>query len=241
MPSRALGSRVAAIDVIESDEAQVRVLPSAGAVLGLQFKGRVSSDTGPLSLLGVTGIQARPRTYEYAPGTASILVRFTPQGAMCLGVPASELTGQSAALTDLLPARDVERLHAQVLEARSTAAKVALVERFLVALPFARDARISHALEWLEGSAAESARVAAVARRLGLSERQLERRMLERVGITPKRYATLRRWERVLQLLRTSASLTSVAHAAGYHDQSHFVHDFRRFTGTTPSNYLAAR
>ena len=82
------------------------------------------------------------------------------------------------------------------------------------------------------------ASVAAVARALGLSERQLERRVLLRIGLPPKRLARLLRFERAVALANATASLTETALAAGYADQSHFIREFRRFSGATPSAIL---
>lgn len=233
-PHRALHDRVASIDVVEHHVVEYTVLPSAGAVLGLQVRGRVRAGDELLSLVGVTGIQPRVRRYAGVGDTTSILVRFTPQGAACLGVPASELAGRSVALDELLPPARARELTERLGEGRSVRESVALAEAFLLGLPFARDRVIERAIERLDGGAG----VAAVAREVGLGERQLQRRFLQRVGITPKRFATLRRFERAVALARTAGSLTSAALEAGYYDQSHFIRDVRRFAGAPPHALL---
>lgn len=229
----ALHDRVASIAVIAQRGAHT-VLPAAGAVLGLQHRGRVRAGAELLSTAGVTGIQPVAREYDYVGETASILVRFTPQGAACLGVPASELAGRSVALDDLLPGVQVRALRERLLEARTDAARVDLVEELLLALPYARDALVDRAVELLS----RSIHVASVARALSISERQLERRFLQRVGLTPKRFATLRRFERAVAIAQRAPSLASAAIDAGYCDQSHFIRDFRRYAGTTPRDFL---
>jgi hypothetical protein len=82
-----LQTRVASIDLVESNGGQAVVLPSTSAVLGFQYRGRVQRGAQLLSLAGVTGLQGAAQTYRYAEGTGSVLVRFTAQGAACLGVP----------------------------------------------------------------------------------------------------------------------------------------------------------
>lgn len=233
-PSAGLGRRVVSISVMESAGGQASVLPTTGAVLGFQFHGRVRAGQELLSPAGVTGIQNTAREYGYLEQTASVLVRFTAQGASCLGVPASELTNQSLALDQLLGAARVRQVRDRLLEAHSAAERVNVIEQLLLGLPFVRDARLEHALGLLDAAPPEAASIAAVARSVSLSERQLERRFLERVGVSPKRYASLRRFERALALARTAPSLTAAALEAGYYDQSHFVRDVRRFAGTTP-------
>lgn len=240
-PHPGLRGRVASIDVVESADAELTVLPSTGAVLGFQFRGRVRAQEALLSTAGVTGIQQGARRYAYLGETASILVRFTPQGAACLGVPVSELTGKSLPLDDLLPPGRVREARARLLEARATSDRVAAVERLLLGLPFAADPLIARGLELIEERSGGDSIVASMARALAISERQLERRFLQRVGLTPKRFAALRRFERATAMAEGAPSLTDAALAAGYYDQSHFIREFRRFTGSAPGELLRRR
>jgi AraC-like DNA-binding protein len=229
-----LGTRVASIDIVENDGGQVVVLPSTSTVLGLQFSGRVKRGAHPLSLAGVTGLQDAAQTYSYAEGTGSVLVRFTAQGAACLGVPAGELTKRSVALDELLAPARVAELSERLMAAPDDAARVALVEQLLVELPFARDPVVTRALARLSDVHA-AASVADIARELEMSERQLERRFVARVGLMPKRFARLARFERALALVRSGSSLSWVAQCAGYADQPHMVREFRSFAGEPPS------
>jgi methylphosphotriester-DNA--protein-cysteine methyltransferase len=239
-PLPTLRDRVAAIVVVESDGGDSAVLPSTSVVLGVQFRGRVRAGESLLAPAGVTGIQPTVRTYSYAANTGSLLVRFTPEGAACLGVPVSELAGRSVALDDLLPRALVAELHERLGEAPDDATRIAAVERVLAELPYLRDPVVARAVAALE-TATGDASVAAVALGLGTSERQLERRFLARVGITPKRFAVLRRFERALALGATRTSLTAVAIEAGYYDQSHFIRDFSRFAGVSPGGFFGRR
>lgn len=237
-PRPALRSRVSTIDVIELGGGETTVLPQAGAVLGFQFRGRVRADQGLLSVAGVTGIQQAASRYAYVGETGSVLVRFTPQGAACLGLPAHELTGRSVALDEIIAPARAREAYDRLLAAPDPAARVAAVEELLLDLPFVADRLVERALELLAAADDGDASVAAVARALSLSERQLERRMLSRVGLSPKRIARLLRFERAVALARTIPSLTAVALAAGYADQSHFIREFRRFSGAAPGAIL---
>lgn len=238
-PTAALRDRVLAIDTLEQDGGESLVLPSTSAVLGLQVHGRVRAGEGLLSTAGVTGIQAEARRYGYVGPTASLLVRFTPQGASCLGVPASELADRSVALAELVPPSRAREVSERLCEAHDAAARVQVVEGLLLELAWAPDRLIARALTLLGAGPHERSHVADVARSLGISERQLERRFLARVGVTPKRFAGLRRFEHAVTLARASSSLTEAALAAGYYDQSHFIREFRRYAGVTPGEWLA--
>jgi AraC-like DNA-binding protein len=82
--------------------------------------------------------------------------------------------------------------------------------------------------------------IAALANNTGLSLRQLERRFIEQVGVRPKLYARIARFEAALDCkTRSSAkSWTDVAHEFGYFDQMHMIHEFEEFTGETPTQVL---
>lgn len=82
--------------------------------------------------------------------------------------------------------------------------------------------------------------IAALAERSGLSMRQFERKFVERVGMRPKLFARIARFEAALdgKARFAAKSWTDVAHQFGYYDQMHMVHDFGEFTGETPSATL---
>jgi len=82
--------------------------------------------------------------------------------------------------------------------------------------------------------------IAALADRAGLSLRQFERRFIERVGMRPKLFARIARFEAALngKARFAAKSWTDVAHQCGYYDQMHMVHDFGEFTGETPKETL---
>lgn len=237
-PSAGLADRIAAIQIVEASDEEFFVLPGSGAMLGLQVSGRVRSDRGVLSTCGVTGIQTDARRYAYVGDTVSFLVRLTPQGANCFGVPSSELSGRNVALGDLVAESEVQELLGRVYEAGDERNRVRVIEEFVARRHLAEDPLIRRAVELIDAARDAAARVAHVARALGLSERQLERRFLACVGLTPKKYASLRRFERAVALAGTTQSLTQVALEAGYYDQSHFIREFRRFAGAPPGEVL---
>ena len=234
----ALRDRVMSIAVFDTHGGENNVLPSTSAVLGFQLGGHVHAAGRRLSRIGITGIQPTVRTYAYAPATRSVLVRFTPQGAACFGVPASELAGRSVALDDILGPSRARDILARLDAAAEPAQAIAVIEWLLLALPFASDRIVERAVAMIRAGTGEERQVVAIARSLAISERQLERRFLARVGMSPKRFASLRRFERVVQIAATSRSLTDAAVQAGYYDQPHFNRDFRRLAGMTPRAWL---
>jgi transcriptional regulator GlxA family with amidase domain len=71
----------------------------------------------------------------------------------------------------------------------------------------------------------------------GFGVRQFERRFRHEIGITPKLYARIVRFEAALQRKATTPLMrwTDIAHDLGYHDQMHMVHDFNRLSGDSPT------
>ena len=115
------------------------MLPSVGAVLGLQLRGGVRAGDRLLSAAGVTGVQATARDYGYLAGTLSVLVRFTAQGAACLGVPGSLLADQSVAIEDVLPALRARELRERFVNAPGVPEAVDVVQELLLTLPYVHD------------------------------------------------------------------------------------------------------
>jgi len=79
----------------------------------------------------------------------------------------------------------------------------------------------------------------ALSRHTGFSREHLIRRFREQVGLTPKAYGNIVRFNRALELARAPASSwAEIAHECGYYDQSHLVRDFQRFAGRAPGTLL---
>jgi AraC-like DNA-binding protein len=79
-----------------------------------------------------------------------------------------------------------------------------------------------------------------VAERYGITSRYLQKLFLQYTGLTPKLYSKINRFQNSLNLvIKTDTPLTTIAYNCGYSDQSHFIRDFKSFTGITPSGYTA--
>ena len=85
------------------------------------------------------------------------------------------------------------------------------------------------------------ARVGTVAAELGASQRRFSRTFTDELGVTPKQFTRLARFQRAISVLRTEGAgdLAAVAHRAGFYDQAHLNHEFRAFAQLTPTEYLA--
>jgi AraC-like DNA-binding protein len=137
---------------------------------------------------------------------------------------------------------DGRRLHEQLIETAAPAGRFALLEQFLMsrARPSARYADVATALDAVERSPELS--IAEVGALTGLSPKRLITRFRTEVGLTPKAYARVRRFQAALRRLRSGGARgAEIAADVGYFDQAHFVREFRAFTAMTPSQYAQRR
>lgn len=80
--------------------------------------------------------------------------------------------------------------------------------------------------------------VAEMASTAGLSERQLERLFKKYIGLSPKYYARIIRFNYIFELIKSKQiTWAEVVYQSGYYDQSHFIRNFKAFTGEDPSAY----
>ncbi len=175
---------------------------------------------------------------------ASILgIHFRPGGAASvLGVSPGELADAHCSLDELW-GRAATELHERLATADGAGERFAMLERALLErlAETGRSQRlVSAALPQLEQPHTE---VGDVARGLGVSKRHFIEVFTASVGMAPKRYARVRRFQRALALLSSAQPLawSALAHAAGYFDQAHLCRDWRDFTGLSPTEFAALR
>jgi AraC-like DNA-binding protein len=74
-----------------------------------------------------------------------------------------------------------------------------------------------------------------------ISQRQLERKFKDYVGFSPKLFSRIVRFQSSLKEYKPKQPLTHIAYDCGYYDQSHFIHDFKQFSGYHPKQYFHGR
>lgn len=161
-----------------------------------------------------------------------------------LGVNAEELANRGVELSSAAPSVD-RRLSSRLAEAASLADRYdVLAEVFSDLLPSHDDPRspVERAVFAWHGSKG-TASVGDVSDRVGISVRQLERRFRVEVGLSPKRFSRLVRFQHALQALCDAEAGTwgRVAFRCGYADQAHLIRDFREFAGAAPSALVSSR
>lgn len=173
----------------------------------------------------------------------AIGVQLLPGAAQALlGLPADELTDRHVRLEDLW-GRNAVSMHEQLLAAGSPAEKLRTFEmllshRLAAARPHAPNPAMARALLQLRAGLS----VRDVVAQSGYSHRHFIRVFAQTVGLNPKLYCRVDRFQKALRLMQPAAAagpmgLVTVAMDAGYSDQAHFTRDFREFSGVTPEQY----
>ena len=172
-------------------------------------------------------------------------VVFRPGGTSpFVAAPASELRDADVPMEALWGRQRDRLLREQLLGAPDPNATLDALEATL--LEVRRDKAAHPAVRYAlaEFRAHPSvARIRAVTDAIGLSPKRFIERFKADVGVTPKRYCRILRFQRVVSRAhrRGPTDWTELALACGYFDQAHLIHDFREFSGLTPTAYEARR
>lgn len=197
----------------------------------------------PASIL--TGLTTRAQVIDTDEQAYVAGVCFRPGGTVAFsGMPADELSDVDMSLDILWGPSRVERLRSDLLEAPTPAAMLDVIE---VALrEMWRDRGLHPAVAFALGAfraRPSVGRVADVTAAVGLSPKRFIERFRAEVGVTPKRYCRLLRFQHAVATAhgRAECDWAGLALACGYADQAHLIHEFREFSGLTPTRYEAGR
>jgi AraC-like DNA-binding protein len=232
--------------------ARERLLPNgeASIVFNLRDEDTRLYDADDPTRFASCGLAALigPRTQCFAIDTASedcvVGIQFQPGGTFPFFCePASEVANQSAPLECLWGSAAGE-IRAQLLATDSPDAMFAILERKLLTL-LVRPLELHPAIQFARAHICRAPHVATVSGvmdRIGLSQRRFIELFRDQIGLTPKAFCRVRRFQRVLDTVhrRSAVDWAQVALDGGFYDQAHFIHDFQGFSGLTPSAYLAA-
>lgn len=191
----------------------------------------------------LAGLGTAPSTVRGEPTWTCIELRFTPLGAFRLfGVPMHELANRAIELEHLHP--KTRELEERLREAIDWTERFELVEAFLLRrLAESRPADPGISWSWRHLHATHGrAPIGAMTTELGWSHRRLITRFREQIGLTPKAYARVIRFDRAATALRKAEdrSLAEIAYDCGYADQAHLTHEFRELAGLTPKTFRVA-
>jgi len=215
--------------------------------LGAPFRIRASTNAEPAGYADgcVVSMPTRAFGFGYPSWTRSVGVHFKPWGlAPFLPMPAAELCDRPVTVEQVWGRLSVAELRDRLATAAGPGEMLTLLEDELlrrlgetVGLGLVR--HTSSVIAAAKGAVA----IGDLSVAAGVSTTHLAQRFKELIGVTPKRLARTYRFAATVFAINPAGPIDwgDLAGGAGYFDQAHFGHEFRAFTGLTPSQYVEVR
>jgi AraC-like DNA-binding protein len=156
-------------------------------------------------------------------------------------MPATELTNQLPGM-ETLAGNEGKELEEKIMMAENNLQRTKILTAFLekrLCKNQEQQKEIMSAVNFIiQNNGAVN--IAALSGQCYLSTRQFERKFKECSGFSPKLFSRITRFQSALsEYGNKNKSLTHIAYDCGYYDQSHFIHDFKEFSGYQPGDYFA--
>jgi AraC-like DNA-binding protein len=193
----------------------------------------------------VSGPRSRYFVIDTRDQVATMGVHFRSGGAFpFFRLPAGELADQTVALEALWGPATSAELRERLLASPTPETKFRTLETCLLeqlARPLERHPAVGFGMQQLRGLGQQS--VSQVVDQVGLSQRRFIQLFDDQVGLTPKLFGRVSRFQRVVRTVHGAGEVdwADLALDCGYYDQAHFIHDFQAFAGITPTTYVLQR
>ncbi|TGM58038.1 AraC family transcriptional regulator [Leptospira vanthielii] len=169
-------------------------------------------------------------------------VRFYPYGLIpFVNVSIESLTNKETPIQNIFGNDLASALEEKIIKATDTEDRIQIMDEFLLNLLHKKstvDQIVKSAIDTLMNSRG----TVTISTMIGNDKnirRKLERKFLKTVGLSPKKLGKMIRIQTALQLFldQKSNNLTQIAYESDYFDQSHFIKDFKEFTGLSPKQF----
>ena len=246
-PSINLQPYIKIFHIIESDGVMENfILPDTAIVMAIRFKGVVSvKENGIESRLpnaALSGLRHAPRVIKYFPKSSNVLIIFHPGGpAAFFREPLHELSDLSVPVNSFKNFADVNDLAERLSNAESNLDRIKIVEEVLVSKLKRNiiDPLVLHAAQQIKSDQGNT-RIKELIEQLSISRDAFEKRFRQTIGTSPKQFSNITRIRSLIDRANDHKTLTELAYSYGYFDQSHFIKDFKLFTGQLPSHFFKA-
>lgn len=168
---------------------------------------------------------------------------FTHSAAYFLNEEIGIFNNQVSDLADIL-GNQIKTLYMQLLETSDITKRIELIDAFLIKKLITGEKRsfridkVANILTSIKSNSSES-NLNHIASKHGITARYLHKLIYQHTGLSPTSFNKIIRFQSSLKLIaKNDQPFTSIAYQSGYFDQSHFIKDFKSFTGITPSAYL---
>ena len=250
-PHPSLSPYIAKIFVFESSgrlpaEDRKLIVPNANFKLTLTYRNGIEARVGDKTFiqhenkLSLTGLIDAPVFLDPLEDaqTGTIIIEFNPLGAYRFFRSSyTEVKNQIVEMEDLI-GNGAKDLQSQLAEADSIALKLQHLQNFLVKLleKTVHDPIYDYCVNRITYSQGLVS-VAQLEKETGYSSRWLHTKFLEHLGTGPKNLSEIVRFKPVYHAFSSGADYQTLKEQIyhRYHDQSHFIRAFKRFTGATPT------
>ena len=245
-PSNSLDPYIECYWFIESDDMvphQQKIIPDGFTEiifhLADPFRINLSGSWEPQAKSLVAGQISKYFFLENTGRSKVVGIKFKPTGLTDLfGLQMNSLVDKVLPL-EILGLPGLEELGIQLQSEPSHEQIAGLIEEALKSFPKRKnDERMDQAIEQIFQTNG-TVPMSELCKRLFINERQLQRLFQKYIGLSPKFYARIIRFNYIFRLLEEGRnSWTEITYHSGYFDQSHFIRDFKAFTGEDPSKYF---
>lgn len=207
-----------------------------GLIFQENQKSFLNKDNQELPQLFLYGQTTRYTEQKAIKAFRNIGVYFQPTALKSIfGVDANELTNQHIDINELIKTNITD----QLLNNTSTEQKINLLSSFIIEQVEKRNSE-NKKVNFATAQLQKGMTLKSIQSELNISERSLERHFKQYVGISPKLYSRINRFQSALENIRQTQfdKLTDIAYQSDYFDQSHFIRDFKEFAGTNPKAFL---
>lgn len=196
--------------------------------------------------LQVTGPKTREDIYAIHHGRLSqVLIEFTASGFYCFfrRTPACFMN-KTLDLSQLIMDSVFEKLLSDLTKTGDVQEHVSILQQFISStnvLQSQKYAYLETAIKLIEESNGKIS-VSSLCQQIHISERQLNRKFIEIVGLKPLQYIKLKQLHYIINLLHSEQyrSLKELAYETGFYDPAHFNNHFKKLTGMSPGSFLAS-
>lgn len=185
---------------------------------------------------------SEPFFVEPTGAVSSFAIRFYPYSfANFTTTPVKELANKETPIGLLFEEKLAAGLEHAIVNAADTQERIKIMDNFFLQQlkeEIVIDSILKSTIDTLL-SAGGSATTSALLKGEVSKRRQLERKFSKQVGLSPKQLGRIIRLQTALKILlnQPDESLTSIAYESQYYDQSHFIKDFKEFTGVNPKEF----
>lgn len=229
------------------DTQRQRIIPDGtiemAFILGDDIKRYTSEDSFILQPRAmVLGHTIAPFYIEPTGHVDTFSIRFYPYGfANFVTVPIKALANTETPLSQLFEDKTANKLEQDINYAADTKQRIEIIESFLLNRlneQMTVDKIVKATVDTLLATKGSTS-ISKILKEDLSKRRQLERMFLNQVGVSPKQLGKLIRLQSALKsMINEEQNLTHIAYQNDYYDQSHFIKDFKEFTGVSPKEFL---